>query len=164
MLQCKRKAFRKTKIDAERSPPRQLWCLINSLSGRGCDASVLGVSADELQKFFNDNVSALRASTSDAASPTFSTVPLGCSFNSFQPLTAEDVMRAVRALPDKQCCSDTLPTRLLKENVRVLAPFLVELLNRSLVHGTVPTGFKAAYITPRLKKPDLDQDDTKSYR
>jgi len=53
---------------------------------------------------------------------------------------------------------------LLKDNVDVLAPFLVELLNRSLVHGTVPTGFKAAYITPRLKKPDLDQDDTKSYR
>jgi len=49
-------------------------------------------------------------------------------------------------------------------DVDVLMPFLVELLNRSLVHGIVPTGFKAAYITPRLKKPDLDQDDTKSYR
>ena len=46
----------------------------------------------------------------------------------------------------------------------MLAPFHVQLLNRSLVHGTVPTSFKATYITPRLKKPDLDQDDTKSYR
>ena len=54
-------------------------------------------------------------------------------------------MRAVQALPDKQCCTDPLPTRLLKENVDVLAPFLVELLNRSLVHGTVPTSLKAAY-------------------
>jgi len=113
MLQCKRKAFWKTKIDAERSSPRQLWCSVNSLMGRGRDTSALGVSADELHKFFNDKVSALRASTSDVPPPTVSTVPLGCSFNSFQPLIAEDVIGAVRALPDKQCCSDTLPTRLL---------------------------------------------------
>ena len=63
MLQCKREAFWQTKMDAERSSPRELWCSVNSLSGRGCDASALGVSADELHKFFNDKVSALRAST-----------------------------------------------------------------------------------------------------
>jgi len=28
----------------------------------------------------------------------------------------------------------------------------------------VPTVFKAAYITPRLKKPDLDPSDVKSFR
>ena len=30
--------------------------------------------------------------------------------------------------------------------------------------GSVPTLFKAAYITPLLKKPDLDSADPKSYR
>ena len=70
--------------------------------GRGRDASPLGVSADELHKFFNDKVSVLRASTSDVPPPTFSTVLLGCLFNRFQPLITEDVMRAVQALPDFQ--------------------------------------------------------------
>jgi len=108
IVRCKREAFLKTNVDAERSSSRELWCSVNSLMSRGRDTSALGVSADELHKFFNDcNVSALRASTSDAPSPTFSAVSLGCSFNSFQPLIAEDVMRAVRALPDKQCCSDS---------------------------------------------------------
>jgi len=43
-------------------------------------------------------------------------------------------------------------------------PFLVELFNRCLSMGSVPTSFKAAYITPLLKKPDLDSADQKSYR
>ena len=55
-------------------------------------------------------------------------------------------------------------TRLLKDNVGILAPFLVTLFNRCLSMGSVPTSFKAAYITPLLKKPDLDSADPKSYR
>ena len=62
--------------------------------------------------------------------------------------------------------SDPLPTRLLKNNIDVLALFLVELFNRSLTLGVVPTAFKLAYITPQLKKVDLDLDpaDAGSYR
>ena len=74
------------------------------------------------------------------------------------------VITAVIALPDKQCVSDSLPTRLLKDSVDILAPFLVELFNRSLSLGVVPTLFKAAYITPLLKKPDMDPAEAKSYR
>jgi len=53
---------------------------------------------------------------------------------------------------------------LLKANVDILAPFLVELFNRSLSTGPVSTAFKEAYVTLRLKKADLDPADTKSYR
>jgi len=41
------------------------------------------------------------------------------SLRSFRPLTdvtVVDVIAAVRQLPDKQCTSDPLPTRLLKDN------------------------------------------------
>jgi len=57
--------------------------------------------------------------------------------------------------------SATLPTRLLKVN---MAPFLFKLLNRSLTFGVVPTAFKLVYITPLLKKVDLDPADARSYR
>jgi Reverse transcriptase (RNA-dependent DNA polymerase) len=79
-------------------------------------------------------------------------------------MTADHIAAAIRALPDKQCSSDPMPTRLLKEVVDVLAPFLVKLYNRSLTNGSVPTVFKAAYVTPLLKKPDMDAVDVKSYR
>ena len=43
-------------------------------------------------------------------------------------------------------------------------PFLCQLFNWSLEHGVVPPSFKSAYITPLLKKADLDAADVKSYR
>ena len=57
----------------------------------------------------------------------------------------------IRALPDKQCTSDPLPTWLLKGCTELLAPVLRDIINQSLETGTVPTSFKTAYITPLLK-------------
>jgi len=44
------------------------------------------------------------------------------------------------------------------------APFLCRLFNRSFTVGAVPRLYKVAYITPRLKKSDLDPTETRSYR
>jgi len=164
LLQAKREAFWQTKVTAERSSPRQLWRSIDELMGRGHAPLSSAIDADEIHRFFDDKVAAVCASTADAPPPTFSTVPPGFALRSFRPLTVADVIAAVRQLPDKQCTSDPLPTRLLKDNIDDLAPFLVELFNRSLQHGVVPTTFKAAFVTPLLKKPDLNPDDVKSYR
>jgi len=90
--------------------------------------------------------------------------PPDCALHEFTQLTTDDVVAAVRQLPDKQSVTDPIPTRLLKEHVDVLSPFLTALFNRSLSLGVVPSGFQAAYITPRLKKPDLDPADVKSFR
>ena len=73
-------------------------------------------------------------------------------------------MASVKALPDKQCASDPLPTWLLEKCVGVISPFLCQLFNWSLEHGSVLSSFKCAYITPLLKKADLDPADVKSYR
>jgi Reverse transcriptase (RNA-dependent DNA polymerase) len=45
-----------------------------------------------------------------------------------------------------------------------VAPFLTELFNRSLLQGIVPSFFKTPYITPLLKKSDLDPNEANSYR
>jgi len=65
---------------------------------------------------------------------------------------------------NKQCSSDPFQTRVLKSNVDTLAPFLTELFNRSLSAGAVTTAFKAAYVTPLLKKSDLDPANVQSYQ
>ena len=46
----------------------------------------------------------------------------------------------------------------------MLAPFLSRLFCESLERGEVPSTMKSAYITPILKKSNLDSDDTASYR
>jgi len=78
------------------------------------------------------------------------------SFTDFTPLTAGDVVKAVRQLPDKFSAADPLSTSTLKQAVDLLAPFIVEVFNRSLVRGHFPAAFKKAFITPTLKKPGID--------
>ena len=82
----------------------------------------------------------------------------------FWSLTVGNIVAAIRPLPDKQSASDPFLTHLLKDNIGILAPFLVALFNRCLSMGSVPISFKGAYITPLLKRPDLDSADPKSYR
>ena len=53
---------------------------------------------------------------------------------------------------------------LLKNSVNVLAPFLCWLFCWSLEHGVVQSRMKSAYITPIVKKADLDSSAPKSYR
>ena len=104
------------------------------------------------------------AATAGAAEPTFTAAPVGCELRLFTPVTITDVTKAIQALPDKQCLTDPLPTRLLKTNVDLLAPFLSQLFNWSLEHGVVPSSMNAAYITPIVKKTNMDPTDPKSFR
>jgi len=67
-------------------------------------------------------------------------------------------------VPILSCALDPLPTTQLKAVADVVVPFLTELLNRPLSNESVPDVFTEAYITPRLKKSDLDPSDTRSYR
>jgi len=94
----------------------------------------------------------------------FTTAPPGCEFRLCTPVTSTDVIKMVRALPDKQCSSDPLPTWLLKASAGLLAPFLCHLFNWSFEHGEVPSSMKAAYITPIVNKSDMDPMEAKSYR
>ena len=106
----------------------------------------------------------MRAATADAPPPTFTPAPTGWSMSAFHAVSIADVTTAIHQLPDKQCASDPLPTRLLKDTVDLLAPFITTLFNKSLASGMFPAVFKSAYITPRLKKVSSHPADVKSYR
>ena len=77
MLQKKREAFRKEKIDAERSTPQQLWHSLDMLMGRGNTPTSANVNADEMHRFFDAKVAGICASTCDAPPQSFTAAPLG---------------------------------------------------------------------------------------
>ena len=112
LLRRKREEFWRTKIDAESSTPRQLWKSIDVLMGRGSVSEPSTIGPTDFHQFFDAKVAGVRASTANAPSPTFTAVDPGCSFTHFELLTVEDVAAAIRALPDKQCSSDPIATRL----------------------------------------------------
>ena len=138
LVRQKHAMFWTARVDAERTQPRRLWQSLDQLLCRGrtppaeTDTSVL-------RQFFDNKVAGVRAATADAAAPQFTTAPVGCELRLFTPVTPAEVMDMVRALPDKQCSSDPLPTRLLKTNVDLLAPFLGRLFCWSLEHGIDPS-------------------------
>ena len=132
--------------------------------GRGRLPACSSIDATDFHTFFADKVSEIRSSTANSPPPFFTSAPAGCVFDDFRSLSADDVITVFRTLPGKQCASDPLPTSLLKENVDILAPFLVELFNRCLSTGSVPSLFKSAFVTPLIKKSNLDPADARSYR
>ena len=164
LRRLKRETFWTTKVQSESSAPRQLWKAVDSLLGRGRVPGTTSIAAGDFHRFFDDKVAGVRASTDGAAPAQFSAVPNGHTMTCFEPVSADDVTAAVRLLPDKQCLSDPVPTRVLKSCVDLLAPFLSTLFSRSLACGSVPRQFKKAYVTPLMKKADLDPTDVKSYR
>jgi hypothetical protein len=160
----KRESFWLEKVEHERASPAQLWRSVDALMGRGRLQMSDAVGPSDLHNYFDSKVTAVQAATADAQPPSYTPVPHGCNFSQFRPVSTGDVITAIRVLPDKQCLSDPLTTRLLKDNADVLSPFIVELFNRSLSSGTVPSTFKDAYITPLLKKASMDPADVRSYR
>jgi len=79
-------------------------------------------------------------------------------------LTTDDVINAVRRLPDKSSAADPLPTTVLIQVIDLLSPFITELFSRLLATGRFPAGIHQAFITLIVKKPGLDAVDASSYR
>src|SRR5258706_626302 len=152
------------KIDAEKSSPRQLWRSIDTLMGRGGVPTCDSIDAQQFHDYFDAKVAGVRSSTDNAPPPSFTHSVSDVHFTSFHSVSVEEVVAAVRALPEKCCALDPLPTSLLKSVIGDLAPFLTELFNRSLSTGCVPEVFKAAYITACLKKFNVDSSVVRSYR
>ena len=163
LIRQKRLSFWTSRIEADGQNPRRLWRSFDRLLGRGRDPSA-DVDAAVLHRFFDDKVAGVRAATANAAAPQFTPAPVGCELRLFSPVTSDDVIAMVRALPEKQCSSDPQPTRLLKAHVDILSPFLSHLLSWSLQRGVVPANMKSAFVTPIVKKAGMDPLDVKSYR
>ena len=118
----------------------------------------------QFHHYFYDKVAGVRSATADAPPSSFSPCCADGSFCQFQYVTIDEVVAVVRALPDKSCALDPLPTAQLEAVIDVIAPFLTDLFNRSMTTGTVPGALKAAYITPLVKKSDMDSEDVRLYR
>jgi len=156
--------FWRCKLEAEQSDPGKLWRSVDVLLGRGRVPASSAIDAETFNRFFADKVEKVRSNTKDAPPPTFSHVRPGVSLAAFSPLTIDDVITAVRRLPDKSSAADPIPTNVLKQVVDLLAPFICELFNRSLTAGHFPDIFRHAFVTPVIKKAGLDATDASSHR
>lgn len=159
----KRSSFWRTKV-SEQSNARQTWKVIDNILCREKLKNITSLTADTFAEFFHKKVTDIRAATEGSEKPSFSDNTSGCELLSFTSLEVGDIIRLIREAPMKQCALDPIPTWLLKDCIDLLAPFIARIINNSLSTGYVPTAFNESYITPFLKKPGLEMNETSNYR
>ena len=87
-----------------------------------------------------------------------------CSFESFKPISPEQVLFLIGRAQSETSELDPVPTWLVKECAVILAPFFAYVFNDGLQKGHLSPEQKRAVIYPGLKKPSLNPDDLANYR
>jgi len=89
--------------------------------------------------------------------------PPALPYTSFTAVTLPHASGHILSL-SKSSPVDTIPVCFLKACPTSFSGFLTELANRSFQQGKFPNAYKAAQITPLLKKSNLNPCDLSSYR
>jgi len=100
---CKSAEFWSKKIEADQSDPRSFWKSVDSFLGRGLMTlpAIDSIDVETFNRFVAEKVSKVQSSTSGAVPPTYSSIRPGVSFTPFSSVSVDDVINAVRQLPDK---------------------------------------------------------------
>ena len=163
------------KLDGLKGDPRGTFKVINQLLDKEHGSRTIpnGESdeavANNLKDFFDSKVKTIykriEEDTQLLPPPRPSTCPtVTKQFSSFEPVSAEELSKLIRSLPNKSSKLDVLPMWLFKACLPELMDIVQYIVNTSLENGVFPTALKAALIHPGLKKPGLDSDDMKNYR
>ena len=141
------------------------------------DSVVKTRSLSELQRlctdfatFFTDKITAIKRavavdhSASSSSSPHLDPAHIGSPFYTLPLVTPLEVGKLLRSIPPKTCSMDFIPTALIKSCPAVFSDLIATLANLSFSQGVFPEHFKAAAITPLLKKPGSAVESPSNYR
>ena len=82
----------------------------------------------------------------------------------FDDVTVLEVQRMINQCPSKNSPTDFMPVWLLKSCPDEFSVIIANLANLSITEGIFPDIFKVGHITPILKKPSLNSDDSANFR
>jgi len=156
---------------ANAASPRQLWNDLNELMKRDDDkpnefSTPLedAKKAENFMKFFEAKVDSVRKQTDNAHQPIYQQSSSQHKFTNFRQITPVEVIKLIKSANNKYCLLDPVPTDIIKKCSDLLACYVTEMFNRSLIEGYLPQAQKMAHIVPHLKKRGMDEADFKSYR
>jgi hypothetical protein len=165
LRQSKSDGYWRSVIEANSTNPSKLWHAVDNILGRTRVCSYGSIPAERFSQFFIDKVDRIRQATAGSSPPSFMSLHMaGVQLDAFEPVTVDEVIRAIGQLPNKMSAADPLSTDVLKNIADLVAPYISDLFNRSLNDGHVPLCFKRAFLTPIVKKPGLDPRQPSSYR
>ena len=171
MASEKKKTFIINKLDADNSS-KNLHKVVNTLLDNNKETVLPSAESDldlanEFATFFREKVEKIRASIPAVKKPsnTSSLPPDFMYLDHFEPATLDELRKLVLSYGVKCSPEDPLPASVTKENIELLLPFWLELVNLSLETGSL-NGLKNAVILPLIKELGalVDKDKFKNYR
>jgi len=166
LYQQKVKLYWTTLISALGRDAHKMWRSISLILKRDKDPSAPrpSLSASNLSQFFIDTMEAVRSSTADSDDPIYRPCTEGFHLTSFREYSLDEIRYVLVQSPAKTCSLDPIPTDLLLESIDIVLPVIWAMCNASLTESQLPARQNESIITPIVKKPNLDPDETKSCR
>ena len=156
-------------ITANSDDPKKLWQSLSKVLHHTSETVLPAHSSerslgDTFAAFFTNKISKIRDTFSTFGSFNDAPDSVPPAFNTFKPVTEDEVSKCINESSTKSCPLDPIPTFLLKDCLDILLPSITKLVNYSLTDGSFPSAFKRAVVTPLIKKASLPRNDLKNYR
>ena len=147
-----------------------LFKIVNTVMDKRKTAGILptfhnsNTLANQFNNFYSSKVRQIRNKIPLSASKNnFRKRFDGMVMESLEPTTVEELRDILKDMGIKTSAQDPLPGSLCKDIIDDLLPYFCELVNKSMLTGSVE-GVKDSVIIPLLKKSGIDPDLLKNYR
>ena len=171
LADLKKKEYFKSMINNSKGNPRTLWQTVNKSLDRK-QSNPLPDYTDDLSKlasdfntYFTDKIETIRNNMDEMPILESSHTHTENTqlWQTFEPVTMEELNKIIDDAGMKCSPSDILPLSLLKDNLPILLPLILQIVNVSLSQGSME-GVKLADIIPLLKNNSLDPNVLKNFR
>lgn len=166
----KKQQYYTEKVKAAENKPKELFKIVNELRDKRKERSLPSASSDEelankFLNFFKEKISKIREQFSTKSDVAPNEVPADGILNEFLPVTADELRAIVLSCGVSCSPEDPINVKPLKDNIDLLLPFWLEVVNLSLSTGSMDC-LKSAVIIPLLKELDsmVDMEEYKNYR
>lgn len=167
MLRKRKKEYYSTKIRQADGNTKMIWEIVNDAIGRRANKQVLPDlieqnTADTFNDYFTNIGPLLAAQLPYVPDSQQSLSPITNSFV-MREIEINEIISGVENLRiGKAAGLDTIPIKLLKDNIDILCIHLLHLFNHTLESGIYPNELKIAKVVPIFK--DGDSSAPSSYR
>ena len=168
----KRSLFIKEDLDSVKGDPKKLQNKLQKLLGKAetilPETTSTKDLADDFSQFFSSKVTKIRDQVNEEQqqSDDYEEPERTChtTWKEFREVSEEELVSIVKSMSSKHCDLDPLPTWVVKECIRDLAPVLTSMVNHSLHQSTVAESLQKAIVFPTIKNMYGDREALSNYR
>ncbi|MCP4457816.1 MAG: hypothetical protein GY816_07300, partial [Cytophagales bacterium] len=153
LARSKKKAYFTQLLEKSNNNPKTLYNLVNTELDRKQSKPLPEFTgnfeelASSFNNFFSEKIKTIRANMNHEPVPEFISFPGSQILSEFEPATENELRAIIKESAIKTSPDDILPCKLIKQNIDVMLPLIVKLVNISLSQGSME-GLKSADIIP----------------